>query len=587
MPRPKRMLTVAAAIGVAAFTLAACSGSSTPATGGSGSATAVKSGGSITMALDENLAGFNINTSAASEYVLQEILDVVWPQPYIVNAALQPVLNTQLISSVKVTTSPQIITYNINPKAVWQDGVPIDADDFIYNWQAQSGISSYTDVGGKPYDAASTSGYDQIASVTGYNPPNGAACDPGSAADRNAGLCPNGKTVTVKFSTPYADWEGLFTNIVPAHIARTVGWNTGFSGPSQTISGSWYEIQSYTNNQSVVLVRNPKYWGTPGKLDKIIFSFFNEDTQEVPALQNNEVQVINPTSVSTSIVQTADQIPNVTKATVPGLEFEHLDFNQADPYLAKLQVRQAIAYGTNRQEIISHTVGEISPGLKPLGNRMFVATQPQYVDNGGQYANVNDSKAESLLKGVGFTKASDGYFQPDYGPQKGQDLTFTIQSTTGNAIRSQTEQLFQAQMKQIGIKINIQNYDANTFFGTNLPDGTYQIAEFAWVAAPFVSENESIYCSYTNANMCDDNWIHYANPQVDKLMAEGSSASSTAQEAADYNAADKILWQDMATLPLYQTPEYFAWTSSYGNIIPNTSEVGVPWNGNLWGVKSA
>jgi peptide/nickel transport system substrate-binding protein len=541
----------------------------------------------MTMALDENLAGFNINTSAASEYVLQEILDVVWPQPYIVNAALKPVLNTELISSVKVITNPQTITYNINPKAVWQDGVPIDADDFIYNWQAQSGISSYTDVGGKPYDAASTSGYDQIASVTGSNPPGGAACDPGSTADRNVGLCPNGKTVTVKYSTPFADWQGLFTNIVPAHIARTVGWNTGFSGASQTISGSWYEIQSYTNNQSVVLVRNPKYWGTPGKLDKIIFSFFNEDTQEVRALQNNEVQVINPTSVSTSIVQTADQIPNVTKAIVPGLEFEHLDFNQADPYLAKLQVRQAIAYGTNRQEIIAHTVGEISPGLKPLGNRMFVATQPQYVDNGGEYASVNDSKATSLLKGLGFTKASDGYFQANYGPQKGQDLTFTIQSTTGNAIRSQTEQLFQAQMKQIGIKIDIQNYDANTFFGTNLPNGTYQIAEFAWVAAPFVSENQSIYCSYTNTNMCDDNWIHYANPQVDKLMAEGSAASSPTQEAADYNAADKILWQDMATLPLYQTPEYFAWTSTYGNVIPNTSEVGVPWNGNLWGVKSA
>ena len=472
MSRPKRLLTLVAALGIAAFTLAACSSnsSSTSTTAGSSSASSVKSGGSMTMALDENLAGFNINTSAADEYVLQEILDVVWPQPFIVNAGLKPTLNTQLLTSVKETTNPQTVTYNINPKAVWQDGVPINADDFIYNWQAQSGNSAYTDVGGKPYDAISTAGYDQIASVTGSNPPGGAACDAGSAADHNAGLCPNGTTVTVKFSTPYADWQGLFTNIVPAHIARTVGWNTGFSGPSQTISGSWYEIQSYTNNQSVVLVRNPKYWSTPGKLDKIIFSFFNEDTQEVPALQNNEVQVINPTSVSTSIVQTAAQIPNVTKAIVPGLEFEHLDFNEADPYLAKVQVRQAIAYGTNRQEIIAHTVGEISSGIKPLGNRMFVNTQSQYVNNGSQYATVNDSKATSLLSGLGFKKASDGYYQPNYGPQKGQDLTFTIQSTTGNAIRSQTEQLFQAQMKAIGIKINIQNYDANTFFGTNLPE---------------------------------------------------------------------------------------------------------------------
>ena len=181
----------------------------------------------------------------------------------------------------------------------------------------------------------------------------------------------------------------------------------------------------------------------------------------------------------------------------------------------------------------------------------------------------------------------NGYYEPNYGPQSGSPLTFTIQSTSGNTIRAETEQLFQAQMKTIGIKINIQNYDANTFFGTNLPNGTYQIAEFAWVSSPFTSGSQAIYCSYTNTADCGENWIHYANPQVDKLMKEGTEASSQAQEAADYNAADKILWQDMATLPLYQKPQYFAYSSKYANIVPNTSEVGVPWNGNLWGVKAS
>ena len=585
---PNRRIAVAAAlVGAASILLSACSSGSSSPTTSAASASAVKSGGTMTMALDENLSGFNINTSAASSFVLQEILDTVWPQPYIVSAALKPVLNTDLITNVSVSTNPQTVTYTINPKAVWQDGTPITADDFIYNWQAQSGNPMYTDVGGQPYDTASSAGYSQVASVTGSNPASGAACDPGSAADNNAGLCPNGKTVAVKFTKPYADYQGLFVNLVPAHISRTVGWNTGFSGPTQTLSGSWYEIQSYTNNQSVVLVRNPKYWGTPGKLDKIVFQFFSDDTQEVPALQNNEVQVINPATVSTSIVQSAAQVPNTTRVTAPGLEFEHLDFNEADPYLAKLQVRQAIAYGTNRPQIISHTVGEVYPQTVPLGDRMFVASQPQYVDNGTSYSTVNTGKSESLLSGLGFTKGSDGYFRPNYGPQKGQDLTFTIQSTSGNAVRAQTEQLFQAEMKAVGIKINIQNYDANTFFGTNLPQGSYQIAEFAWVSTPFVSQNQSIYCSYTNATSCGQNWIHYSNSEVDRLLASGSSATSASQEASDFNQADRLLWDDMATLPLYQKPQYFAWNNGYGNLIPNVSNLGIPWNGNLWGVKAS
>ncbi len=535
------------------------------------------------MALDENLVGFNINTSAASEFVLQEIMNMVWPQAFIVNAKLQPVLNNQLLTSaVQTSTSPQTVVYTLNPKAVWSDGTAITADDFIYNWQAQSGNPAYTDVGNKPYDTASSAGYNQIQSVVGSNPSGGAACDPGSTADRNVGLCPNGRTVTVTFKPSFTDWRAIYTNIVPAHIARTVGWNTGFSGPAQTISGSWYKIQSYNSNQSVVLVRNPTYWATPGKLDKIVFSFFSEDSQLVPALQNKEVNVINPSTVNLSIVQNANQVPGATKATLPGLEFEHFDFNQADPYLAKQQVREAIAHGVNRQELIQRTVGEISKGITPLGSRMYMPTQSAY--KGTKYA-FSTSTSNNLFKELGFKKASDGYWQPNYGPQQGKDLTFTIQSTSGNTIRAQTEELFQAQMKTIGVKINIQNYDANTFFGTNLPNGTYQIGEFAWVATPFVSSNQSIYCSYTDATNCGQNWTHSSEENVDSLMKTGASAPSTSQEAADFNKADAALWQQMVTLPLYQKPQFFAWSNTLKGVVPNTSSVGITWNAEDWSMS--
>jgi peptide/nickel transport system substrate-binding protein len=554
-----------------------------PAT--SGAATkASSSGGTATMALDETLSGFNINTSASEEFVLQEVMNMVWPQAFIVNNKLQPVLNDQLLESASVTgDSPQTVVYKINPKAVWSDGTPITADDFIYNWQAQSGNPAYTDVGNQPYDDATTAGYNQIESVVGSAPSGGAACAAGSAADRNAGLCPNGRTVTVTFKPSFADWRSIYTNIVPAHIARTVGWNTGFAGPAQVISGSWYTITSYNANQSLVLTRNPSYWGTPGKLNKLVFQFFSDDSQLVPALQNKEINIFNPSTVNLSIVQTANQVPNTTKATLPGLEYEHFDFNQADPYLAKLQVREAIAHGVDRQSIITRTVGEIEKGITPLGSRMLVSTQKGY--QGTSYA-YNQSQAKNLMKEAGFKKASDGYFQPDYGPQNGKDLTFTIQSTSGNSVRSQTEELFQAQMKAIGIKINIQNYDANTFFGTNLPNGTFQIAEFAWVTTPFVSAFQPIFCSYTNTTNCASNYNHAANAHVDQLMAAGSSAPSQSQEISDYNKADSVLWQNMWTLPLYQKPQFWAWSNNLKGVLPNTSSVGVTWNAEDWSLSS-
>ena len=577
---PNRSICAALAVGALTLLLTALA----PATSTAASKPSPSAGGTATMALDEGLTGFNVNTSAASEFVLQEIMNMVWPQAFIVNSKLQPVLNNQLLeSAVQTSDSPQTVVYTLNPKAVWSDGTPITADDFIYNWQAQSGNPAYTDVGGKPYDDASTAGYSAIASVVGSNPSGGAACLAGTATDRNVGMCPNGRTVTVTFKPTFTDWRSIFTDIVPAHVARTVGWNSGFAGPTQVVSGSWFKLQSYSENQSVVLVRNPQYWGTPAKLNKLVFQFFSDDGQLVPALQNHEVDIVNPTNVNLSIVQNANQIPNATKATLAGLQYEHFDFNQADPYLAKVQVRQAIAHGVDRQSLIDRTVGEIDKNITPLGNRMLVTTQQGYKATSYDYS---PNQSVHLLEKLGFKKGSDGYFHPDFGPQKGQDLTFTIQSTSGNTIRAETEELFQAQMKKIGIRINIQNYDVNTLFGTNLPNGAYQIAEFAWYTTPFVSGNQPIYCSYTNAANCGENWTHSANPQVDQLMASGSTAPNTSSEVADYDHADTILWQDMVTLPLYQTPQFFAWSNTLKGVVPNTSNDGVTWNAEQWSVSS-
>ena len=575
----KGLLKRSAFTALAAGALSLSFVAATPAVSGAASRASSSGGGTATMALDETLAGFNINTSAASEYVLQEIMNVVWPQSFIINSKLQPVLNNQLLESASVTTSsPQTVVYKLNPKAVWSDGTPITADDFIYNYQAQSGNPAFTDVGGKPYDDASTTGYNQVQSIVGSAPSGGAACAPGSAADHNAGLCPNGRTITVTFKPSFVDWRSLFTNIVPAHIARTVGWNTGFTGPAQVVSGSWFKVQSYNEGQSLVLVRNPTYWSTPAKLNKLVFQFFSADSQLVPALQNGEINMMNPATVSLNIVQTANQVPGATKVVLPGLEFEHFDFNQADPYLAKLQVREAIAHGVNRQQLILRTVGEISNKIKPLGSRMLAPQQPGYQNTNFAYS---PSTSANLFKELGFTKGADGYWQPNYGPEKGQDLTFTILSQSGNSVRAQTEQLFQAQMKAIGVKINIQNYALGDLFSTYVVPGAYQIVEFAWVPTPFSSGNQSIYCSYTNAANCGQNWTHSANSKVDTLMKNGASAASQSLETADYNKADTVLWQNMVTLPLYQKPQFWAWTGLKG-VQPNVSSLGITWNAENW-----
>src|SRR5271167_2605271 len=126
--RLKVLLKRSAFAGLAAGAMSLSVVAVTPVTSGAATKASSTSGGTATMALDENLAGFNINTSAASEYVLQEIMNLVWPQAFIINNKLQPVTNSQLLQSATETSSnPQTIVYTLNPKAVWSDGTPITA----------------------------------------------------------------------------------------------------------------------------------------------------------------------------------------------------------------------------------------------------------------------------------------------------------------------------------------------------------------------------------------------------------------------------------------------------------------------------
>jgi len=561
-----RLASTTSVFSAALLVVAACGGGSSAPPSSSGP---VKSGGSITFALDEDVAGWNVLQANDNEFVLQEILDQTWPQAFVTQPDLKPHLNTALLTSAKVTkTNPQTVVYKINPKATWSDGTPISAQDFIYNWQAQSGNPKYKDVGGKAFLPASTSGYSQIKSVTSSN---------------------GGKTATVVFSTPYSDWQALFSPMIPAHVASKVGFNSGFQefNSAAKVSGGPYMLQSYSKGEDVVEVPNPHYWGPKPKLDKITYRFILNDDQQPPAVQNNEVNMVNPALVSTTFYQSVKNIPNFNVQVLPGLEFQHIDFNEANPYLAKKSIRQAIAYGTDRQQMVDRIVAPL--GVKnpqPLQNRIWMPTQPEFKDTSNGLGDYNPSKAKQLLQSSGMTMGSDGYFHPNFGPEKGKDFTLSISTTSGVPVRSQIEQLFQASLKNVGVKINIQNYDANKLFGTVGPKGEFDMIEFAWVQTPYASGNQSIYCSFTNASLCGSNWDHYANPQVDKLFNQALSNINTTQAAQQYNQIDTILWKDMATLPLFQQPQLFGWSSNYGNIIPNTSNTGIPWNANEWGVRA-
>jgi peptide/nickel transport system substrate-binding protein len=548
-----RTVRVAALLVGLAMVAAACGGGDDDA-GGAGGEAQIKEGGTLSFASDQEQAGFNPNTAKDNLFALSNIVTSIYPSVYNIHPDFTVQLSSEFMDSAELTSEdPQTVVYKIKQNAAWSDGTPVSADDFVFWWENCNETN-------KKADCVSTTGYKDIESVTGSD---------------------GGKTVTTVYKNKFADWKSLFSQyIVPAHYTKKQpgGWNTGLDkNPEKIPSAGPFVVDSYTPGQSLTLKRNEKYYGTKPHLDSIVFRYLPESTTQPAALQNNEVDMIygQPQLDQVKIVEA---IPDVTSQINFGLQYEHLDFNTKNPLLADVAVRKAFATGLNVQQIVDRTVKQFSDKATILGNRFFMNGQPEYQDHRGSYGNGDIAAAEKLLTDAGYAKGADGIFA-----KGGQKLSFNISTTAGNALRETQEQLIQAQAKEFGMEIKIKNAEADTLFGKWLPEGNFDIANFAWVGTPFaVSSNQPIFSTGSAQN-----YGKYSNPKVDELFTQAIAELDATKSAELGNQADQLLWEDMATLPLYQKPQLIGWRNTYTGIGDNLSSQGPFWNAGLWAQKAA
>jgi peptide/nickel transport system substrate-binding protein len=563
------------AIGITGtMVLSACGGSNSNSnssgSGGSGS-------GSVTFGAPDdwpqNLLPY---ISAGNVTTVQDMLGRVLPSVYIIQPDLTVKYDNELLASEPqngVVNGVQTTTYTLNPNAVWSDGTPINADDFIYTWH----VSTSPDKGGCP-ENLSTAGLTNIKDIAGSD---------------------GGKTVTVTYASPFADWQSLFSGsqpLLPAHLMAAndaaaqcatfaAGWNTADGLPQDVSGGPWQLKKENIDNgaQTVVLTPNPTYWGEKPKLQRLIIQAVGSDASvQVQGLQNGELDVVYPQPQLDLVNQVKDLAPDITSGVNFGLTFEHLDFNTSDPQLSDINVRRAFAMALNRQEIVDQTVGQFSSDARVLNNRMYVNNQPQYQDTApAQYKSQNVAAAKALLEQSGYTLGSDGIYA-----KGGQKLSFKIDTTQNNPLRQTTIDVMAQQLKAAGIAVTA-NPNADIFAGpakpTSMNAGGFQISLFAWVSAPFVTSQVAAYQSPSRG--LGNNYSRTGSPQIDALLDKMSTDLEPKQQAADANAADALLWDQMATIPLYQKPTFLGYRSKLQHVIDNPSIQRPTWNSDDWTVK--
>ncbi|HEY8471963.1 MAG TPA: ABC transporter family substrate-binding protein [Natronosporangium sp.] len=567
------------AVLTATVALAACAGEGTDDPGGAPSWDACvedpngcnggepTQGGEITWAFEQEQANWNNNTSAGNSFVLGQIMDkiLVDTGQFLPDGTWVWDLDLLQEEPQLVSEDPQSWTYKIRPEAKWNDGTDITVDDFIFLWRHNSGDPEHCTACNPP----STAGFDAIESIEGTD---------------------NGKTVTVTLrpGEKFAEWQFLFTNIYPAHVAEAQGFDLDtpegmtqaseyFAETQPTYSGGPYQVAEADLREQIILEPNPSWYGDGPYLDRVVFRIITEQDALVTAMNSGEIDGSSP-QPNPDMVSQIGAMPGVLSQVGPGFQWEHIDLNLENQWLADPALRKAIFTAIDVNNINDRTFASFFPDVSQKTNYLFREGDSYFEDHlsGTGFGSGNVTAALDILTAAGYVLDGDQLMSPD-GEAVGP-LRFVF--TEGNQLRETTAQLVQQNLAEIGLQVTIESTADLT--GT-LTGGDFDLIVFAWVGSPaFQGAGWQFWHSES-----DSNFGHYSNSEVDRLVTEALNQIDLADVADLLNQAQAIMAADAYSLPLADKPVYAFVRDDYVNVRPNFTNSGVPYNLHEWGQVAA
>ena len=508
------------------------------------------------MAVDVVPSNLNDHAPAGDNSATRSVDSLFWAQVFQPGPRLTPTLDTHVVDSAEVVSvSPQTVVYQIDPKAVWSDGTPVSAQDFVYAWLAQRGTGQ--DVDGSADAVANTAGYRSIASVVGTN---------------------NGKTVTVTFSSPYADWPALFDDLLPSHVAEKAGWNTGFTtdNPANLVSAGPWVITSWVPGVQMVLGRNPKWWGPPPVLDQLVVKVVPGAATKAGALRTGTAQVVEESQVSPAVEAGISSLPNADDQVNLGTTMLQLVFQTHHGPLTNAAVRLGIAHFVDRAAIATDIVQPVMPSAWEDNNFLFANVQPWYTDDATGFEHVDPTAGQDDLIDGGLAMDSTGTWR-----DHGVPVILHLVWASDDWWSSQVGPVVAAELVNAGFEVDTTTVPEAVLLSTTLPGGAFDLALAPVQATPFPSQTAAVYDTVTPLGTSLD-WSGFDDPKVDNLLSQAAGQLAAQDAQALYEQVDADLWNAMPAVPLFAEPVLVAWSTSVSGVRDDPGGLGPLWSVDMW-----
>jgi peptide/nickel transport system substrate-binding protein len=309
-----------------------------------------------------------------------------------------------------------------------------------------------------------------------------------------------------------------------------------------------FRFAGWSKGNSIELVRNPDYWGTPAALDKVTFRVIGDATAAYAALMAGDVDAfpIYPAP------ETLDQFradPRF-KVVVGDTEGETiLAINNGKPPFDDIRVRRALAHAVDKKALIDGAMFGIA---KPIGSH-FSPQTPGYVDLTGTYP-YDPAKAKALLAEAGVKpglKARLVLPPPDYARRSGEIIA--------------------SQLKAVGIDVEMVPVEWAQWLSDVFKARNYDLTIVAHVEPVDIE----IYAR-------DDYYFAYRNPEFKALMERLAATLDPEQRLALLRKAQETITSDAVNVFLFLLPKTGVWNAKLKGLwanapIPVMDLTGVSW----------
>ncbi|GAC1365909.1 MAG: ABC transporter substrate-binding protein [Ktedonobacteraceae bacterium] len=461
--------------------LTACGGGSPSST----TTTPAKTGGNLSVGLNADVV--TLDPVKSSALVDRQVILNMYDTLVKVNA--QNAIVPDLASSWSYTT-PKELVFTLRSDVTFQDGTPFNADAVVFNIN-------------RILSSASSPRKSEISSVESVK-----------AVDASHVQFNLKKAFSPLLAT-LTDRAGMMLS--PTAVQKA-GANLG-NAPVNAGSGP-FMFGEWVKGDHLVINRNPHYWQKDAQgaalpyLQSIRYRPITNESVRFSNLQTGTIASAD--SLAPNDVATTKSNASLTYKQAPGLSFFGLMLNTKAAPFQNVHARKAVAWGINRQEILSNVlkgIGVVAQGPISPTSWAFNSSFAPYTYN------LDNAKAELS--------------------QSGGSLSFTLLIPSGSPLNAQEAQFIQSELQPAGITVNIKQETFATLL-SDTDSHNFQAALLGWSGR--VDPDGNMYSWFHTGG--GNNSMQYSNSQVDSLLEDARTSTDQKQRASDYQQAEQLIAQD-------------------------------------------